>query len=118
MRETYTQYREFILSLGLNPDDAKSWNDKWVSLRDRRGERCKLTRKDYIQIAFQSGLTSPDQIGRNMDKYQLSRFKDKGDYEIGNCGFITMRQNQLERTLNGGAESQADKLRGRTRAHA
>lgn len=95
-----------------------SWESKWRSLignARQAGNVCLLTLGEYIHIAIESGLTSPDQIGCTMDSYQMARYGDKGNYEVGNCRFITMRENLAEKKANGGVESQASKLRGRNK---
>jgi hypothetical protein len=94
------------------------WESKWRNLignAAQAGNLCRLTLGEYIHIAIESGLTSPDQIGCTLDSYQMARYGDTGDYEVGNCRFITMRENLAEKKINGGVQAQADKIRGRTK---
>lgn len=103
----------------LNPADHQEWYGKWRNLRSNaklRGAVCRLTFKEYLQLAVDAGLTSPDQIGKTLGKYQMGRYTDSGDYTIESCRFITFEHNQAEKAINGGLESQANALRGRTSA--
>jgi hypothetical protein len=43
----------------------------------------------------------------------MGRLGDIGDYKIGNCRFITMKQNVLEKIINGGSY-RGSKFRGLT----
>lgn len=95
-----------------------NWKEKWKCLKDNakaKGVSCLLTLSEYIDLAKEAGISRPDQIGKNIDKYQLGRFGDVGNYEIGNCRFITMRQNLEERQLNGGNAAISEKMVGRTK---
>lgn len=56
-----------------------------------------LTFDKYLYKCFEAGLTCPTKIGQKIDNYQLSRYKDKGEYTIDNCRFITKLENQRER---------------------
>lgn len=94
---------------------APSWKRKWQNLRDNakcKGVVCTLSLDDYIALAKQAGITSPDMIGKSVEKYQMGRIGDTGNYEIGNCRFITMRQNLDERRINGGNKKISEKMKG------
>ena len=52
-----------------------------------------LTFDDYCFLVEQAGIVS-SKIGRA--RYHLSRFKDKGPYEIGNCRFVWYKVNRAE----------------------
>jgi hypothetical protein len=116
--EIRSQRKELLTSIGLNVEDVNAWVVKWQALKDNsklRGSTCTLTFEQYIHLAISAGLKSPDQIGKRINSYQMARFGDVGVYEYGNCRFITMKQNLEEKRLNGGVESQASAIRGRTK---
>jgi hypothetical protein len=71
---------------------------KWQGSKDgakARGIEFHLTFTDYCQLMNEAGIEA-NQIGKHMDDYQLARYHDQGPYQIGNCRFITMRENQAE----------------------
>ena len=49
----------------------------------------------------EAGIVS-SQLGIALDKYVLARNGDKGPYKLGNCRFITQRENMIERNNNHG----------------
>lgn len=111
--------RNLLDQIGLNSADYLRWKKLWSALCSHaqgRGAVCYLTFDQYVRLALDAGLTSPDQIGTQADKYQLGRLGDSGDYRLGNCRFITMKQNLEERALNGGNASAARKKSGRTKS--
>ncbi|USE39539.1 hypothetical protein [Endozoicomonas sp. SCSIO W0465] len=55
-----------------------------------------LTQDEYLQLAFNADITEPKQIGRGSNAYQLGRIGDTGGYVMGNCRFITQKQNKAE----------------------
>lgn len=110
--------RDLLDQIGLNSADYLRWKKLWSALCSHaqgRGAVCYLTFDQYVRLALDAGLTSPDQIGVGIDKYQLGRIGDTGNYELGNCRFITMRQNLDERFLNGGTREAGRKKSGRTK---
>lgn len=107
---------DFIKSKNLDPIHIPLWHSKYGSLKLQRGDRCKITFEDYITLAVDAGIKTSKEIGTSRDSFCLGRLGDVGDYEVGNCRFIKVSQNQLERTQNGGADRQYDKMRGRTKA--
>ena len=107
MKEITKRRREHLTSIGLCADDVDIWRQKWSNLRgDSRGygRECKLTFEQYTQLAIDAGISHLD-IGQSLDSYCMGRLGDSGDYELGNCRFITHRQNHKERCENGGTES-------------
>jgi hypothetical protein len=68
-----------------------------------------------MKLAKRAKLTRPDDIGKAPHHYAMARKGDAGDYEVGNCRFITVEQNTWEKTVNGGSYVAAEKLRGRTK---
>jgi len=64
---------------------------------DRSGNpiEFRLEIDDLNQLLSEAGITMDD-IGRGRDKYCLARYEDLGNYEIGNCRFITNYENGLE----------------------
>lgn len=102
----------------MSPEEKQIWYDKWKNLKGRAkhdGIGFSLTLDDYINLASEAGISTPNQIGQRSDLYCMGRIGDIGAYEIGNCRFITYAQNALERSLNGGAAAQAEKMRGRNK---
>ena len=61
----------------------------------RKGIDWMLTEGDIRQLLDQAGIEIYD-VGRGAHKYQLGRKGDTGPYEIGNCRFITQRENLSE----------------------
>lgn len=106
-------YTKYVASLGFPVDDVSKWMRKYYKLRGNvplRGVELKLSFLDYITLAKEAGITDPDQIGSGRGKYQIGRIGDSGNYEIGNCRFITKEQNLLEMIENGGTQSHARKI--------
>lgn len=107
-----------LQSLGLNLDDVKIWRQKWQRVKfhaERRKLLCLLTFEDYVSLAVLAGIKTPDEIGVRSEQYQLSRLGDKGNYELGNCRFITAILNKKEMLVNGGFDSTVAKLTGRNK---
>lgn len=107
------QRKLFLLSINLNPEDLVIWQNKWGGLKCTsaiRKTEFLLSFEDYVTIAAESGLSSPNSIGRGLDKYGMGRLGDVGPYVIGNCRFITNAQNIQERNENGGTERRTKKL--------
>jgi hypothetical protein len=104
---------EFAKSAGFSNRLAELWYSKYLTLRrnskhEDRGD-LKLSFQQYLKLALRAGLTSPNQIGNRPGKYQLGRIGDNGDYEVGNCRFITFEQNYEEWVSNGGRERSIEK---------
>ena len=101
---------KILSSLGLDTSELKNWVVKWTALKTNakiRDSECKLSFEEYLQLASEAGITNPNQIGKKREQFQMGRLGDVGVYELGNCRFITQRQNILERTENGGTKLRA-----------
>lgn len=101
-----------LSSIGLNPDDVQRWMGKWLNLKGDakgNGREFTLTFEQYTQLAVDAGIKAPSEIGQTLDSYCMGRVGDSGGYTLGNCRFITQRQNQTERRLNGGAKLGGEK---------
>ena len=61
-----------------------------------RGIEWRLSYRDLCTLLEEAGITSADMSGHRADGYVLGRYGDTGPYEIGNCRFITVRENLAE----------------------
>lgn len=110
------QRRQYLESVGLDSTLVDVWLRKWRNLYPNaahKGAKCLLTFEQYIDLAIDAGITQPSQIDKTKGSYSLGRVGDIGNYEIGNCRFITVEQNLDERGLNGGDDAISQKLEGR-----
>tara|TARA_R110000737_G_scaffold210135_1_gene227900 strand:+ start:120 stop:629 length:510 start_codon:yes stop_codon:yes gene_type:complete len=57
-----------------------------------------LSGAELVQLFEDAGI-SADDIGVKSQQYQLGRHNDSGHYQVGNCRFITTRENLQERTF-------------------
>jgi len=57
-----------------------------------------LTGAELVQLLDDAGITIYD-VGVGSQKHNLARHNDSGHYQVGNCRFITMRENIKERTF-------------------
>ena len=55
----------------------------------------KLSASDIYSLLRESGITMFD-VGNESDSYVLGRDCDFGDYELGNCKFVTKSENSKE----------------------
>lgn len=94
--EEIRQRELLLVRLGLDPTYQTYWYYKWGNLFSSVSAN-KLTFEEYIGLAIDAGIETPHQIGRLPGQYQLGRLGDMGDYEIGNCRFITKEENQKEK---------------------
>jgi hypothetical protein len=96
----------FLKCLNLDSNELKVWIKKWRSLRANSSTycKCKLSFEQYVELATQAGISSAHQIGNHLGQLQMGRIGDKGDYEVGNCRFITKQQNLAEWVANGGKD--------------
>lgn len=81
-------------------DDGKLWS-KWrnkIVNAEQEGLECLLTFPQYCQLVKEAGLKSSD-LGFTGGGYVLARYNDTGNYEVGNCRFITQQQNADERVI-------------------
>ena len=54
-----------------------------------------LSDEQLLQLLREKGLTWSD-VGKRNGTYQLGRFNDSGNYEVGNCRFILFEENRKE----------------------
>lgn len=114
----YAERSSTVVSCGLSIEDTRAWYNKYRTLTmnaKQKGNQNLLSFRQYLKLAVKAGLTSPTQIGNTSGSYQMSRVGDSGDYEVGNCRFLTLEENHAEKHKNGGYKRQAEKLRGRTK---
>lgn len=79
-------------------DDGKLYQ-KWLNKRNNakaEGIKFYLTYEDYCFLVEEAYLKSSD-LGFSGNKFVLARIKDKGPYKLGNCRFITQKENLRER---------------------
>ena len=72
----------------------KYWKKKTMSMPSRKLE-FHLTPTELMQLLTEAGITVKD-IGQRHHQYCLARHGDSGNYEMGNCRFITMKENTAE----------------------
>lgn len=87
--------------LGIN-DDGKLYRkfyNKKINAK-KEGVDCLLTYEEFCNLVREARLTS-SQIGfTTKEKYVLARYNDSGNYQIGNCRFITQRENAQEKKIS------------------
>ena len=79
-------------------DDGKllqRWRNKCVNAK-ADGLKCNLTFDEYCKLVKDAGLKS-SQLGFSGDGFVLARYNDIGNYEVGNCRFITQQENSDEK---------------------
>ena len=85
----------------LNEEEQKAWkylNYKKANAKTR-GLDFDLDLEEMLEMLDSAGITM-DQVGNNSGRaYQLARYGDEGGYTRGNCRFITMKENRIEREL-------------------
>ena len=86
----------------LNEETEAVWT-YWKQKR-RLGKRNTipflLSPTELIELLNDAGITAKD-IGQALHQYALARYNDTGNYEVGNCRFITVKENIAERKLPG-----------------
>lgn len=86
-------------------DDDGKLRHKWIQKKHNahREQHLEfyLSFDEFCQLMDDAGITS-SQLGIALDRYVLARKGDTGPYEIGNCRFITQRENMIERNENHG----------------
>lgn len=60
---------------------------------------CLLSYHDYCMLVKEANLRSSD-IGYHGKGYDLARYNDEGPYKLGNCRFITHKENTKERKIS------------------
>lgn len=87
----HSRYRDLV------DDDGKvyrRWTNKRVNAK-KYGVECKLILEEYCKLIHDAGLHSSD-LGYKGNRYDLARYNDQGPYEVGNCRFITHKENMDE----------------------
>ena len=75
---------------------VKYCKNKKTSMRSKRfSDDFFLTALEVKQMLDDAGITIHD-VGIYAGNYVLGRYKDTGDYIVGNCRFITQEQNAYE----------------------
>ena len=85
----------------LNEETRAIWF-YWMKKRKRarvKGQTFTLSATEMVQLFTDAGITAND-IGKKAHQYQLGRHGDTGGYEMGNCRFITMKENMEEAKRN------------------
>lgn len=82
-------------------DDGKLMSRYRNKIHNARKEniKCLLTLYEYCMLLKMSGLKSSN-LGFKGDKYVLARYNDTGNYEWGNCRFITHKENMHEQKIS------------------
>jgi len=75
------------------------WKHKKKATKQRHAIDWKLSGKELMQLLDDAGITHDD-VGRSSSSYQLARYEDTGDYAVGNCRYITLRENIQERKFS------------------
>lgn len=75
------------------------WRWKRDVTSRKEGIDFKLTGSEMITLFDEAGI-DPEDIGKGSNKYQLARYNDSGDYQVGNCRFITQRENIHEKDVS------------------
>ena len=91
-----------ISVLQAEVDDDGKLRDRWYNKKGdakTQGLKCLLTFEEYCQLVKDAGLVS-SQLGYKGQKYVLARYNDEGNYEIGNCRFITQKENIKEKKIS------------------
>ena len=79
-------------------DDGKLRN-KWLNKKNNaKAEDIEflLSYEQWCRLVEEAGLRSSD-LGFSGKNFVLARFKDRGPYKLGNCRFITQKDNAAEK---------------------
>ena len=79
-------------------DDGKlrrRYSNKRVNA-EAEGIGFHLTYEEFVGLLREAGIVSSD-LG--IDKYHLARYRDQGDYTVGNCRFIWYTENVAEKKV-------------------
>ena len=82
----------------LTPEELKIkkyTKSKKANSKKYRGIEFHLTEADIATLLDEAGITIWD-VGQGKGAYCLGRYGDKGPYTMGNCRFITHRENGRE----------------------
>lgn len=86
------------LEQGVN-DDGKL-KQRYINKRvnaQKEGIAFNLTYDQYVGLVASANLKS-SQLGFTGENYVLGRYNDTGAYEVGNCRFITQKENAEEKS--------------------
>ena len=78
----------------------------WFYWKKKRGQAKNvglpftLSATDMLGLFTEAGISAAD-IGRGSHQHCLGRYGDTGGYEMGNCRFITAKENREEMTKSG-----------------
>lgn len=78
-------------------EEMRFWRRKWQNHKDNsaaRNAQFLLSFDEWFKIWLDSGHIN--ERGKGRGKYCMSRFGDKGDYEIGNIKIVTYEENEAE----------------------
>ena len=81
----------------LNEETKAIWG-YWKRKRDTQSRTeidFKLSATETMQLFEDAGITAKD-IGKASHQYALARWGDFGHYEMGNCRFVTVKENRDE----------------------
>ena len=83
----------------LNEETKAIWSywKKKKAAAEHGGLPFLLSGAEMSQLFTEAGITAAD-IGVRAQQYCLGRYGDSGGYEVGNCRFITVRENHQENT--------------------
>ena len=85
-------------SVPILSEDTKTIWKYYTAKKLRKGESpFLLTPQELMRLMDDAGIAAND-IGQKSHQYQLARHNDTGNYEVGNCRFITAKENQNEKT--------------------
>ena len=87
-------------------DDGKlkrKYTNKRVNARKENIE-CLLTFNEFCDLLRDANLKSSD-LGFSGNGYVLARYNDTGPYAVGNCRFITQKQNSDEKIISDAARA-------------
>lgn len=112
MSSSLTVSTIFNLSVGkvvkkkyINADDidddrklGRKYSNKRVNA-EKEKIQFNLSFDDFCFLIRSAGLKSSD-LGFTGKNYVLARFNDTGPYAIGNCRFISHKENMAERTIS------------------
>ena len=84
-------------------------NEKTKRYPSYLGVKCYLTEDDINLLLKEADITW-DQVGKGKGKFCLGRHNDSGDYQVGNCSFITHSQNTIQ-SNNNLSEETIEKMR-------
>jgi hypothetical protein len=82
---------------GRTVEEQKIYNYRNTKIQDgKRGKPAFLLSEAEIQTLLDEAGITIFGVGKTSNEYQLSRYGDTGDYEMGNCRFITRTENLKE----------------------